>query len=130
MNDNEITTKDYFYPDNLSGQILIFMWSFLDYGIMLGLLAASLMLSLFAKFHLFYATIVIYVQSTAVDELYFENIAARLKHERVINDTTVTAICYQSAIFDGKTNSYKVIYKFNLKRSESKWLISAVEILS
>lgn len=71
-----------------------------------------------------------YVQSTAVDEVYFENISDRLKHERVINDTTVTAICYQSAISDGKTNSYKVIYKFNLKRSESKWLISAVEILS
>lgn len=60
MSDKEVTTKEYFYPDNLSGQILIFMWSFLDYGIMLGLLAASLMLSLFAKFHLFYASIVIY----------------------------------------------------------------------
>lgn len=71
-----------------------------------------------------------YIQSTAIDELYFENLADRLKHERIINDTTVTAICYQSVISDGKTKSYKVIYKFNLKHGDGKWLISAVEILS
>lgn len=68
-----------------------------------------------------------YYQSTAVDELFYGNIADQLKRAGTINNVDVIAFCYQNITTDEQSTSDSVLYKFNLQLQETRWKISSVE---
>lgn len=66
-------------------------------------------------------------QSTALDNIFYENIKNKIQHDDIILNTQVIALCYQTIINNNNAKSCRIAYSFNFTRNANKWLISSVE---
>ncbi len=63
-----------------------------------------------------------YEQATALNTLYFQDYSSPSSQVEVL------ALCYQSVIFDNKSNTYNTFFLFKMKYEDGKgWLIDSVE---
>lgn len=69
-----------------------------------------------------------YLQSTSVDELFYQEISKKIEYYSTVNEITVLAVCSQSVISDNSTTTFNnIIYKFEMEYRSNQWIISSVE---
>lgn len=67
-----------------------------------------------------------FIQSTAVNELFYEDLSKKVSNSSV----RVAALCSQSSIAEDKTDSYDTVYLFTFSKIDNNWKINNVENIS